>query len=300
MSANPFDRTTSSALPKVSWWQDFMLLTKFRLSMMVVFTSIIGYLIASAGRSNLWELLLLAVGGFMITGASNALNQVLEKDYDALMSRTAGRPLPTGRMAISEGVFIAGIMAVGGLVILAAFNIPTALLGSIAFVSYAFIYTPLKRFTSLSVLVGAVPGALPAAIGYTAFNGELSAVAILLFSIQFIWQMPHFWSVGWLGYADYEKAGYKLLPLMELGLGRHIGWYSFVYTLILFPICGLAFALGYLPWGGLVALLLANGYYAYQAWQLYQHNDRQAAKSLLYASLIYLPVAFIIIMISSL
>lgn len=266
---------------------------------MVVFTSIIGYLIASAGGSNLFELILLAVGGFMITGASNALNQVLEKDYDALMTRTAGRPLPTGRMSISEGVFIAGVMAVSGLVILAGFNVPTALLGSIAFVSYAFIYTPLKRFTSLSVLVGAVPGALPAAIGYTAFNGELGPVALLLFSIQFVWQMPHFWSVGWLGYADYEKAGYKLLPHMELGLGQHIGWYSFVYTLILFPIVTLAWYLNYLPLYGLIAISVANVYYTYNAWNLYRQNDRQSAKALLYASLIYLPVVFVIIMISS-
>lgn len=266
---------------------------------MVVFTSIIGYLIASAGGSNVFEIILLAVGGFLITGASNALNQVLEKDYDALMTRTADRPLPTGRMSISEGVFIAGVMAVSGLVILAGFNVPTALLGSIAFVSYAFIYTPLKRFTSLSVLVGAVPGALPAAIGYTAFNGEFGPVALLLFSIQFIWQMPHFWSVGWLGYADYEKAGYKLLPNMELGLGHHIGWYSFAYTLMLFPIVTLAWFLGYLSLSGFVGLLAANGYYAYKAWNLYRQNDRQAAKALLYASLIYLPVTFIIIMISS-
>ena len=164
---------------------------------------------------NVLALILLGTAGFLITSAANAFNQILEKDYDSLMKRTSNRPLASGRMNVTEAVLIAGLCYVIGIVLLAWFNPMAAILGSIAVVSYAFVYTPLKRVGPLSVFVGAIPGALPCLIGCVAYEGSITTTAIILFGLQFFWQFPHFWSIGYLGINDYKKAGFKLVPTLH-------------------------------------------------------------------------------------
>lgn len=280
--------------------KDFAQLVKLKLTMMVVFTSMIGYFIATGGTVQWVTLSLLLSGGFLITSAANALNEVLEKDYDRLMSRTSTRPLPAGRMPMSEGVIFAGLSCIIGIFMLALINPLTALLGASSFVLYAFIYTPLKRYSPISVLIGAIPGALPAAIGFVAHDGVLSSMALILFAIQFIWQMPHFWAIGWLAYEDYEKAGYKMLPSMDKGKSNAIGKQAFIYTLFLIPVSVIPFLFGFLNGWFTALVLFTCFYYVWKAWNFYIKNDRQSAKSLLFASLYYLPTAFTVLLIGSL
>ena len=228
----------------VSKWQDFKTLVKFRLNITVVLSSVLAYIIVAQGSLNIVNLLLLTVGGFLVTGAANALNQVLEKEYDSLMKRTQNRPLPMGRMTISEAVLYAGMMALFGITLLAFFNPLTAFLGTFALVSYAFVYTPFKRFSPIAVWIGAIPGALPVLIGTTAFQGEITGLALILFAVQFFWQLPHFWAIGWMSYDDYKLAGYKLLPVKDQVRDSRIGLSSFIWTLPLIVICSIPFITG--------------------------------------------------------
>ena len=283
-----------------SRFKDLVELVKLKLTLMVVFTSMIGYLIATGGVIEWSILALLLSGGFLITCASNTMNEVLEKDYDALMSRTSDRPLPTGRIAVSDAIIFAGLSCIVGIFLLALINPLTALLGAASFVLYAFVYTPLKRVSPIAVLIGAIPGALPAAIGFVAFDGVLSSMAIILFSIQFIWQMPHFWAIGWLAYEDYSKAGYKLLPKMELGKSSEIGKQSFIYTLFLIPVSLMPWYFGFLGIGFTSLVLITCLFYTWKAWKFYRDNNKDSARSLLFASLYYLPTAFIVLFIGSL
>ena len=273
--------------------KDYQQLVKLRLTLTVVISSILAYLIALEGSIQWVGILTLGLGGFLVTGAANALNQVLEKDFDKLMKRTANRPLAAGRMTMSEGVIAAGFMSMSGIVLLALFNPWTAFLGMFAMVSYAFLYTPLKRITPAAVAVGAIPGALPALIGSTAAVGELSSLAFALFTIQFLWQFPHFWSIGWLGNEDYQKAGYKMVPLKNGKVDRNIGLQSFAYAFILVPIC-------FLPWyfgvTGILSCIIAATVsmgYAYFGWMFYRKMDKKSALSLMFYSFLYIPVVFI-------
>lgn len=272
---------------------DLAMLVKFRLTATVVFSALMAYAIASTTTIRLDALLMLAVGGFLVTGAANALNQVLEKDYDALMVRTANRPLATGRMTMSEAVLWAGFMSLIGITLLAMFNPWAAFFGMLALVSYAFIYTPLKRVSPIAVTVGAFPGAMPMLIGSVAFEGTLSVLALSLFAIQFVWQFPHFWAIGWLGFDEYKKAGYKLLPERNGEREPNTGLYAMLYTFMLVP-------LGLAPWllgatgpvSAVLLVLLALGY-AWFGWNLQQKKDRQAARLLMFSSFFYLPLALI-------
>lgn len=188
---------------KKQWFSnviDFAQLVKFRLTLTVVFSSLMAYWIAlPLDRSYGYRLFSFLLGGFLITAAANVLNQVLEKNHDALMSRTLNRPLPSGRMNDSDAILIAGIMSVLGLILLATLNLWSSLLGAVSLLIYAFIYTPLKRISSFAVFVGAIPGALPVLIGTIAAQGYLSTLGLCLFAIQFFWQFPHFWAISWLG-----------------------------------------------------------------------------------------------------
>jgi len=198
-------RTHTISIRKSSWTQDVLELVKVRLTTLVVFSAVMSYLIAAGIQVRALPVLILCLGGFLVAGAANALNQILERDYDKLMERTAGRPLASGRMTASLALVIAGFMLLIGLVALALFNPITAFLGMLSFIIYAFIYTPLKRYTTASVAIGAIPGALPVLIGWVAFEGTISWMAIVLFGIQFLWQFPHFWAIGWLSFDQYQK-----------------------------------------------------------------------------------------------
>lgn len=290
---------SSELTPTVSKWEDFKVLVKFRLNITVVLSSVLAYLIVAQGNLSWVQLVLLAIGGFLVTGAANALNQVLEKEYDSLMNRTQNRPLPMGRMTISEAVLYAGMMALFGITILALFNPLAAFLGTAALVSYAFVYTPFKRFSPLAVWIGAVPGALPVLIGTTAFQGEITTIALVLFAVQFFWQLPHFWAIGWMSYDDYKLAGYKLLPVKDQVRDSRIGLSSFIWTLPLIAICFIPYFTGNIGIFSLILITLLNAWYASKGWKLYKTGDTNAAKKLMYSSFAYLPIVLILFIIGS-
>lgn len=272
---------------------DYKMLVKFRLSVTVVFSSVMAYLIASSGPVNWIAVGILAMGGFLVTGAANALNQVLEKDYDKLMKRTANRPLAAGRMTVSEAVLAAGFMSLFGISMLAMFNPWAAFLGTVSLVMYAFLYTPMKRISPAAVFIGAVPGALPTVIGCVAAQGELTLLALMLFGIQFFWQFPHFWSIGWLGFEDYERAGYRLLPSRNGQQDPNTGLQSFLYALFLLPVGAMPFVMGVSgPVSTAVVLILSLAYAAF-GWNFYRKCDRKSALALMFYSFVYIPLALI-------
>lgn len=270
---------------------------KFRLSLTVVYSAVMAYLIASTGVTNWVAVLILAVGGFCVAGAANALNQVLERDYDKLMKRTANRPLAAGRMTISEAVMLAGLLSIIGLILLATFNPWASFFGVIALLSYAFLYTPMKRISPSAIAIGAFPGALPMLIGCVAFEGELTSLAFALFAIQFFWQFPHFGAISWLGFEDYQKAGFKFVASQNGERDVTIGLQGFLYALCLVPVGLIPFLTGVT---GVVSAAVMGGLavvYAWFGWNLYRSNDRKSAVMLMFSSFFYLPFALTVLWI---
>lgn len=276
---------------------DFGLLVKFKLTLLVLFSAVMSYAIVCEGAVNWGVMLLLAVGGFFVTGSANALNQVLERDYDRLMPRTANRPVVTGRMTVSTAVLLAGLMALVGITMLTLLNPLAGFLGTLSLISYAFVYTPMKRHTPLAVVVGAVPGALPLIIGCVAHEGFISPMAWMLFALQFLWQFPHFWAVAWLADEDYKKAGFYLLPSRNGEKDKTTGLLSMVFCLLLAGSAVLSFALGYI--GGVAAgvLVLLNGYWAWHCWQLHETCERAAARKQMFISFLHLPLSLLVLLL---
>jgi len=209
MNSTSITENTSSIKSTIT---DVKQLVKVGLSLSVVFSSVAGYLLA-VETVNYVTLTLLAFGGFLMVGASNAFNQIIEIDTDALMQRTKSRPLPTGRMSVNLALTIAILFAVIGLGILYYINAKSALFGAISIFLYTSAYTPLKSVTPLTVFVGAIPGAIPFMLGWVAATNQFGIEAGILFMIQFFWQFPHFWSIGWLQDEEYKKAGFNMLPM---------------------------------------------------------------------------------------
>lgn len=266
------------------------MLMKVKLSSVVVITSVLAYLVVAGSQVNWIAVLLLAVGGFLVTAAANAINQVLEKDFDKLMSRTADRPVTSGRMKASEAVMFAGIACLIGITILSMFNPVTAFLGMLSFVMYSFVYTPLKRYSTIAVAVGAIPGALPVLIGCAAFQGGITGLAVSLFMIQFLWQFPHFWAIGFLAYDDYSRAGYKLLPEEDGEIDRSLGKNSVLYTVLIVPIVVL---LAYFGVASFIATGIALGatlIYGYYGVKFHIGFDRASARGLMFCSFFYMPI----------
>ena len=271
---------------------DYGVLVKFRLTLLVVFTSFFGYLLGATTFE--WTIaLFVGLGGMLVTFAANSINQVLEKDYDRLMTRTADRPVATGRISVAEAVLFAGLSLLVGVVFLAAINAWAAFLGMLSFILYAFVYTPLKRIHPIAVMVGAIPGAMPVFIGWVAGYGEIGQIGIFLFSLQFFWQFPHFWAIAWLGHEDYQRAGFRMLPESSGIPTRETARQSLIYasSLLLLPVIGFAF--GYYGLLALVVLLVLGAHYTWKGYRFYQNLDDPSAKQLLYASFLYLPVALI-------
>lgn len=265
------------------------MLVKMRLSIVVVFSSLMGYVIASGSEVNLVKAVWLAIGGLLVTFAANALNQVLEKDFDSLMTRTSDRPVATGRMKSSEAVMFAGLACLLGISILATFNPMTALLGMISLIIYAFVYTPLKRYSTLAVAVGAIPGALPVMIGFSAHDERITMMALSLFVIQFLWQFPHFWSIGFLGFDDYNKAGYKLLPVRDESIDRNLGLSSMFYALLTLPVALFMFMYLKVSFTCTIIVCFAGIVYMFYSYQLHKNFDRPSALKLMFYSFLYLP-----------
>ncbi len=278
--------------------QDYKMLVKLRLSLTVVFSSVMAFLIASNGNWTWLAVGLLALGGFLVTGAANALNQTLEKDYDKLMTRTANRPIAAGRMTSSEAVLAAGFMSMIGISLLALFNPWAAFLGTLSLVFYAFVYTPMKRISPVAVLIGAIPGALPTMIGCVAIEGHLSFLAVCLFGLQFFWQFPHFWAIGWLGNEDYSKAGYKLVPMRDGKMDdKEMGWQSLLCALVLIPVGLLPYFSGVSGLLSAVVVSLLGIGYAVMAWRFYRQAERKTALGLMFYSFAYIPFSLILLFI---
>ncbi|MEM9991687.1 MAG: heme o synthase [Bacteroidota bacterium] len=273
---------------------DFSALVKFRLSATVVFSSVMAYLIAYSSALVLNKILLLALGGFLVTGAANVLNEVLERDYDKLMKRTANRPLASGRMESSNAVLLAGFMSLFGISALALFNPATGLLGMIALVSYAFVYTPLKRESPVAVTIGALAGALPTMIGAVAAEGTLSLLGFTLFAIQFLWQFTHFWSIAFLGFEDYKKAGYRFIPARNGKASRAIAQQALTYALLLIPVGAIPFYLEIVGVLSTVGVLVLSILFSYFAWNFYKQFDRSSALRLMFSSFFYIPLVLLI------
>lgn len=275
---------------------DLAQLYKVRLGSLVVFSSIIGYLLV-APTFKWMALFMLAIGGFLVTGASNAFNQIFERDIDALMARTQNRPLPAGRMSVVEASLWGGLAALVGLIILTLyFNPTTGLLAAVSLITYAFIYTPMKRVHPIAVFIGAIPGALPPAIGAIAYSGYISDVAVYLFILQFIWQFPHFWAIAWYAYDDYKKAGIMLLP-SKGGKNYASAMNIFIYTLTLIPFSILLYSLGYFDLVALIVLLIAAVIFVLPAIQLLKNIDDKNARKVMFASFLYLPMVLIALLI---
>jgi len=278
---------------------DLYMLFKFRLSLMVVISSVLAYAIAAKGGFSLTLMSLLALGGFAITAAANGINQVLEKDFDLLMERTKNRPLPAQRMKSSEAVLISGLLLVVGTIFLALINPLTAFLGMASFILYAFVYTPLKRYSTLSVAVGAIPGALPVLIGVVAQSGTLTVLGIALFLVQFLWQFPHFWAISYLSFDDYNKAGYKLLPKNSDGsIDKNLGAYSALYSLLILPTIAWAYLEGIETNAIALALIVVcTLLYTALGIQMQRKPGRDTALKLMFSSFIYLPIVLILYLI---
>lgn len=285
---------STSSFTIASKVRDYMLLIKFSLSFMVVFSAVISYLLAPKVVEYNWGMIiLLFVGGLLITGSANAVNQVVEKDTDAMMKRTAKRPVASGRMSREEGWTFAIIALIGGLLILGYFfNLLSAIIALVSWFVYAFMYTPLKKISSVSVLVGAVPGALPCLIGWTAGEDALSLGGWVLFAIQFFWQFPHFWAIAWIAHKDYSNAGFKLMPSVE-GPTRFSAIQSIVYSLVLIPIGALPYLTGISGMVSFWIVLAANLVMVWQSVRLYREMEVKAARRVMFGSYIYLPVVLL-------
>lgn len=273
--------------------RDYMLLIKFSLSFMVVFSAVVSYLLAPDVVAYDWSrIILLFVGGMLVTGSANAVNQAMEKDTDALMKRTAKRPIPSGRMSLTEAWTFAIVALVAGLAILADFSWLAAGIALVSWFMYAYMYTPLKKVSSVSVLVGAVPGALPCLIGWASGQEALTMGGWILFTIQFFWQFPHFWAIAWIAHKDYSNAGFKLMPSVE-GPTKYSAIQSVVYSLVLIPVGTLPYLTGM---SGLVSfwiVMAANLFMLFQCVRLYREMEVKAARRVMFSSYIYLPVVLL-------
>ena len=274
----------------ISKMKDYGQLAKFRLSSLVVFSSFIGFLFGANGDWQWPQLILFLAGGFLVTASSNALNQVIEKDFDRLMNRTMKRPLPDERMSVMEALLTAGIFGVGGITIfLVYFNELSAILSALALLTYAFIYTPLKRFSSIAVFVGALPGALPPLIGVVSAAGTFTSMGLALFAIQFMWQFPHFWAVAWVAHDDYVKAGYHLLP-SKGGRTKFSALQTVLYILALIPVSLVPAWFGLSGWISALIVLASGLAFLYQSLSLYKECTVPAARKLMFGSFFYLPI----------
>ncbi|MEJ7588632.1 MAG: heme o synthase [Ferruginibacter sp.] len=287
--------TNSTSLALASIVKDYFQLIKFTLSFMVVFSTVISYLIATDYRNPL-DVLLLFLAGMLITGSANAINQVAEKDSDALMKRTAGRPVASGRMTVAHASTFAAITGIAGLLImLLNFNWQSSLIGLVSLFIYGFIYTPLKKVNSVAVLIGGLPGALPCLIGWVAsyYDNEIIWTGgWVLFAIQFIWQFPHFWAIAWVAHSDYTKAGFKLLP-GDKGPAKFTALQTIMYSTLMLPI-------GVLPYyyniSGIVSLwilMVCNLVMIALSVRLYIKMDAASARTVMFSSYFYLAIVFI-------
>ncbi|WAC41343.1 heme o synthase [Pedobacter sp. SL55] len=292
------------------FFSDFSKLIKFRLTFSVVFSASIAFLIGSKiqidraiiDEINWMNWLMLIVGGFLVTGAANCFNEIIEVDLDKLMTRTKDRPMPAGRMTTGQGLVSGLVMGIAGTWLLGKLNLETGLISVFSILLYAFAYTPLKRKSPIAVFVGALPGAFPPLIGYIAAIGHSPVgyvpmdylIAIVLFSIQFVWQFPHFWSIAWVLDEDYSKAGFRLLPTKKKDKTSAV--FTFVGTLVLIPVSLLPTILGFGGYYVAVTSLLFGLLFSWYAYQLMVKMDTASAKKVMFCSFFYIPLVQLILL----
>ena len=287
--------STNSSFPIGSIISDFKEITKIRLSLSVVFSSLAGYLLG-VDTVSFYTLILLAFGGYFMVGASNAFNQIIERDLDALMERTKNRPIPVGRMSVNTAFIIASVFTVFGIVILYIINPQTAMFGAISIFLYTSAYTPLKTKTPLAVFVGAIPGAIPFMLGWVAATDDFGIEPGILFMLQFFWQFPHFWAIGWFLHSDYQKAGFNLLPTGKQDKGTAVQTILYtVWTIIvsIIPVFGFTGTLHLTIIGAIVVFILGL-VMLYYAVRLFKKMTVIAARQLMLASVLYITLVQIV------
>lgn len=285
--------------------KDYFLLIKPSLSILVVFSSVISYLLSPKVVEYDWKMIVLFfAGGLLVTGSANAINQVMEKETDAVMKRTRNRPVASGRMLQQEGWAFAIIAGAAGVYILGIFfNWLSAGLAVFSLFLYGFIYTPLKKISSLAVFAGAFPGALPCLIGWTAGDDKLSVGGWALFALQFLWQFPHFWAIAWIAHGDYTIAGFKLLP-SQGGPTKFTALQAVIYSLLLLPVSLIPYFIQmsrYDDTRGMISLIiviLANVFMIMRTVNLYRKMDVRSARKVMFGSYIYLPVVLLALLMS--
>jgi protoheme IX farnesyltransferase len=285
--------TGSASFAVASKVKDYFQLIKFTLSFMVVFSCVVCYLLAPNIKFDLLSVILLFTAGMLITGSANAINQGVEKDTDALMKRTASRPVAAGRMTQNEAYSFAVITGIIGVLIMWYwFNFASAMIGLFSLFLYAFIYTPLKKINSVSVLVGAFPGALPCLIGWVAGTNEFSAGGWILFGIQFLWQFPHFWAIAWVAHKDYTAAGFKLLP-SDKGPTKFTAAQTVIYSMLMIPVGMLPYYFKMTGITSLWILLACNLWMVYVSVMLFIKMDVTAARKVMFSSYFYLMIVLL-------
>jgi protoheme IX farnesyltransferase len=268
----------------------YLELLKIRLSLLVAFSCAFGYGLALRGSINWNSLLMLTFGGFLLSGASGALNQILEKDLDKLMKRTRNRPLPTERLSPNEALWFALTCLLISVIILWVYTNPlTVILSLVSMILYSFVYTPLKRVGPIAVFVGAIPGALPPMLGWIAATGTISYEAMIIFGIQFIWQFPHFWAIAWVADEDYKRAGFKLLPS---GGGRDINTaiQIMIYTMFLIPLALLPAKFGMTGIDSAIVATVSGVAFFAMTLSLMKTGSQKSAKLIMFGSFLYLPI----------
>jgi len=290
--------STTKTQTLASIFDDLKQVTKFRLSVSVVFSSIAGYLLA-AETIQITTLVMLAVGGYCMVGASNVFNQIIEKDPDKLMKRTQNRPLPTGRMSVTTAMIIGVLLTIFGLVILYTINPKTAMFGAISIFLYISVYTPLKPVTPLAVFAGAIPGAIPFMLGWVAATGKFAIEPGMLFLIQFFWQFPHFWAIGWLQHEEYKKAGFNLLPTGEKNRKATTQILLYTVWMILvsvFPVLKITGSLYLSPVSAILIFILGL-IMLYYGVELHKKQTDKIARKLMLASVFYITLIQVIYVI---
>lgn len=289
---------SKSSLATPSVISDFKEITKMGLALSVVFSSLAGYLLG-ADTVNFKTLILLAFGGYFMVGASNAFNQIIEKDLDGLMERTKNRPIPGGRMSVNTAFIIASIFTLLGVIILYTINKQTAMFGAISIFLYTCVYTPLKTKTPLAVFVGAIPGAIPFMLGWVAATDDFGIEPGTLFALQFFWQFPHFWAIGWFLFDDYKKGGFFMLPTGKQDKGTAVQTIMYtIWTLIvsIIPVFGFTGKLQLSIVAAIIVFILGVGM-VYYAFQLFNKMTEKAAKTLMLASVSYITLVQIVYVI---
>ncbi len=287
--------------------KDYFQLIKLSLSIMVVFSSVMAFVLTPAFRNyeDKWKwVLLFFAGGMLVTGSANAINQVVERDTDARMKRTATRPVAAGRMSVTEGWAFAIITGLLGVAILwKYFNGLTAGISAFSLFLYAFIYTPLKKVNSIAVLMGAIPGALPCLIGWAAGEDQLSLGGWILFAFQFFWQFPHFWAIAWIAHNDYSSVGFKLLPSRE-GPTKFTAMQTIAYSLLLVPVTLAPYFTGMCNYDdavgktGLGLVMMANLFMILRCVRLYRNMEVKSARAVMFGSYMYLPIVMMALLMS--